>query len=68
MHALAACNTSPAPPPPAGKYPQRGCLRDLHVPLEAPAEVAQLVAACLQEDPARRPTARQLVQTLMALQ
>lgn len=51
-----------------GKYPSRGCLRDLHVPLEAPAEVAQLVAACLQEDPALRPTARQLVQTLMALQ
>ncbi len=52
----------------AGAYPSRGCLRDLHVPLEAPAEVAALVAACLQEDPAQRPTARQLVQSLMALQ
>ncbi|PRW57781.1 serine threonine- kinase [Chlorella sorokiniana] len=51
-----------------GKYPSRGCLRDIHVPLEAPAEVAALVAACLQEDPARRPTARQLVQALMDLQ
>lgn len=31
--------------------------RDIQVPQEAPAEVAQLINDCLQPNPARRPTA-----------
>ena len=41
--------------------PPGRALRELEVPEEAPQEVADLVARCLEEDPARRPTALELV-------
>lgn len=37
-----------------------GSCRDIQVPQEAPAEVAQLINDCLQPNPALRPTAAQL--------
>lgn len=43
-------------------------MRDPRVPEECPQEVTALMAACLQEDPAARPTARQLVELLTRLQ
>lgn len=43
-------------------------MREPQVPLECPLEVAQLMAACLQEDPTARPTARQIVELLTQLQ
>lgn len=52
----------------AGLYPTRGDMREPQVPLECPLEVAQLMAACLQEDPTARPTARQIVELLTQLQ
>lgn len=38
------------------------------LPEECPPEVAALMAACLQEEPAQRPTAAQLVERLRELQ
>ena len=43
-------------------------MRELRVPAECPQPVADLVAACLSEDPAQRPTAHDLVRRLTDLQ
>jgi serine/threonine protein kinase len=68
---LAACTPTPAPlrllTLPAGECPRRGSMRDLRVPEECPQAVADLVAACLQEEAAARPTARLLLERLTAL-
>ncbi|KAL4457658.1 hypothetical protein ABPG75_012523 [Micractinium tetrahymenae] len=48
-------------------YPARGSMRE-PLPEECPPEAAALMAACLQEDPALRPTAAQLVERLTQLQ
>jgi serine/threonine protein kinase len=50
-----------------GECPRRGSMRDLRVPEECPQAVADLVAACLQEEAAARPTARLLLERLTAL-
>ena len=42
-------------------------MRPLRVPEEAPQEVADLVQACLSEDPEDRPTATELVHCLSKL-
>lgn len=55
-------------PPLAGQYPVRGGLRELRVPEECPQAVADLIAACLSEDAAQRPSARELVKRLTELQ
>ena len=44
-----------------GEAPPGRALRDIEVPGEAPQEVADLVARCMDEDPERRPTALELV-------
>jgi serine/threonine protein kinase len=49
-----------------GRVPLRGRMRDLEVPQDCPPEVAALVDRCLDPDPARRPTAQQLVEQLTA--
>ena len=36
------------------------------VPEDCPAEVAHLIAACLQDEPAKRPTAVQVVEVLLS--
>lgn len=52
----------------AGEYPNRGALRALCVPEECPQEVADLFLECIDEEPASRPTAKELVQRLTELQ
>lgn len=44
----------------AREAPQSRCLRPLSVPDEAPPAVAALIEACLDEDPAARPSAAEL--------
>ncbi|KAK9839800.1 hypothetical protein WJX81_002595 [Elliptochloris bilobata] len=44
--------------------PLRGQLRDLRVPEEAPAEVAALMAECLDQNPKARPSAREIFERL----
>ncbi|GAB4822983.1 hypothetical protein N2152v2_010029 [Parachlorella kessleri] len=48
------------------EVPQRGRLRDPDVPQECPQAVADAIQACMQRDPAQRPTALQLYQLLIA--
>ena len=43
------------PPPPSRR------LRPLEVPEESPAEVAEIIDRCLEEEPRKRPTARELL-------
>ena len=50
-----------------GEQPERGRMRAIHVPEEAPAEVTALVARCLAVDPSARPSALELMQALQAL-
>ncbi|KAL4458216.1 hypothetical protein ABPG75_013081 [Micractinium tetrahymenae] len=50
-----------------GMHPRRGQLSPLRVPEDCPAEVAALQAACIHPDPARRPSAAELVSLLMGL-
>ncbi|GAB4821409.1 hypothetical protein N2152v2_008455 [Parachlorella kessleri] len=49
-----------------GETPRRGRLRDPLVPQECPQEVADAIRACMQANPALRPTARQLYALLSA--
>lgn len=51
----------------SGTAPEGRKLRSLHVPEECPESVADLVAACLSEDPQLRPSARQLVERLSSI-
>ncbi|GAB4821550.1 hypothetical protein N2152v2_008596 [Parachlorella kessleri] len=44
----------------------RGLCLSPRVPEQCPAEVANLIAACLQDDPAVRPTAVQVVEVLLS--
>ncbi|KAK9804823.1 hypothetical protein WJX72_007321 [[Myrmecia] bisecta] len=44
--------------------PKRGNLRDVKVPEECPASIAALLDACLDVDPARRPTAKQVFECI----
>ncbi|GAB4821542.1 hypothetical protein N2152v2_008588 [Parachlorella kessleri] len=44
----------------------RGLCRTPRVPEDCPADVAQLIAACLESDPGRRPTAAQVVEVLLS--
>ncbi|GAB4821549.1 hypothetical protein N2152v2_008595 [Parachlorella kessleri] len=44
----------------------RGLCLSPRVPEDCPAEVAQLIAACLQDDPAERPSAVQVVEVLLS--
>ncbi|GAB4821545.1 hypothetical protein N2152v2_008591 [Parachlorella kessleri] len=44
----------------------RGLCRSPRVPEDCPADVAQLIAACLETDPGRRPSAAQVVQVLLS--
>ena len=46
------------------EQPSRGRMRDLKVPQECPAEIHDLINACLSEDPVNRPTARQTYDVL----
>ncbi|GAB4822994.1 hypothetical protein N2152v2_010040 [Parachlorella kessleri] len=48
------------------EMPQRGRLRDPDVPRECTQAVADAIQACMQRDPAQRPSARQLYQLLQA--
>ncbi|KAK9829556.1 hypothetical protein WJX72_006471 [[Myrmecia] bisecta] len=48
----------------SGEQPQRGKLRDLRVPEECPASIARMIDACLAIDPAQRPTAKELFNTI----
>ncbi|PSC73546.1 Serine threonine-kinase CTR1 [Micractinium conductrix] len=50
-----------------GLRPQRGCIRSPLVPEECPQEVADLVDACLSQDPAERPTATEALRQLGVL-
>ncbi|KAK9829478.1 hypothetical protein WJX72_006103 [[Myrmecia] bisecta] len=43
------------------EIPIRGALRDVRVPEECPASVADIIHACMAQDPAGRPTADQLI-------
>ena len=45
----------------------RGRNRPLRVPEDCPAAVAELVEACTAEDPAARPSAREVVEALTRL-
>ncbi|KAL4443807.1 hypothetical protein ABPG75_011544 [Micractinium tetrahymenae] len=45
--------------------PIRGRMRQLKCPQDCPPEVAALVAACMDPDPAQRPSAQQLVERLL---
>lgn len=51
----------------AGEHPMRGRNRPLRVPEDCPAEVADLYERCTAEDPAQRPTAREVVEQLTRL-
>ncbi|PSC67771.1 Serine threonine-kinase CTR1 [Micractinium conductrix] len=51
-----------------GELPQRGSMREPRVPDECPQEAADLMWDCLKEDPAARPSARQVMERLAALQ
>lgn len=51
-----------------GEGPVRGQMRAPRVPEECPPEIVLLMATCCAEDPARRPTAEQLVALLGAMQ
>ncbi|GAB4821543.1 hypothetical protein N2152v2_008589 [Parachlorella kessleri] len=44
----------------------RGLCRSPRVPEDCPADVAQLIAACLETDPGSRPTAAQVVEVLLS--
>ena len=46
---------------------RRGNWRPVRVPEECPAEVEQLIADCLTEDVERRPSMREVVERLVAL-
>lgn len=48
------------------EQPSRGRMRDLKVPQECPAEINDLINACLSEDPSNRPSARESYDTLKA--
>jgi serine/threonine protein kinase len=50
-----------------GEVPVRGMMRELQVPADCPAAVAQLVAACTAVQPAERPSAVQVAEQLQAL-
>ncbi|GAB4820308.1 hypothetical protein N2152v2_007354 [Parachlorella kessleri] len=51
-----------------GLTPVRGDMRDLRVPEECPAEVADLYRRCTAPEPASRPTAREVVGVLQQLE
>ena len=48
-----------------GERPRRGFLRDIQTPDDAPADVAALAVACMNADPSKRPTAKQVREALM---
>lgn len=48
-----------------GEIPVRGKLRDLDVPKECPEELKNLILECLEMQPARRPTAHELMKRLI---
>eukprot|EP00891_Asterochloris_glomerata_P007287 jgi/Astpho2/7287/Aster-01593 len=50
-----------------GEPPQRGRLRQIWVPQEAPAEVVELWHNCCHKDPEMRPGTREIIATLQAL-
>eukprot|EP00891_Asterochloris_glomerata_P005403 jgi/Astpho2/5403/Aster-x1291 len=50
----------------SGKVPERGRLRDIRAPEEAPLEIVQLVDRCLDRNPALRPDALKVIQTISA--
>jgi len=49
-----------------GESPARGRLRSVRVPEECSEAVADLIAACMEADPADRPSAREIVEMLSA--
>ena len=48
------------------EQPARGRMRELKVPQECPQEIDDLINACLSEDPASRPSAREAYDVLKA--
>ena len=46
------------------EQPARGRMRNLQVPQECPAEINDLINACLSEDPINRPSAREAYDVL----
>ena len=46
------------------EQPSGGGLRDCKVPQECPAEIDQLINACLSQDPDERPTARDICEII----
>lgn len=44
--------------------PMRGYLRDVHAPAECPEDIRALLADCMASDPAKRPSAEELVSIL----
>lgn len=49
----------------SGEKPMRGRLRQISVPEEGPLQAEQLMDACLLDNPADRPTMKEVIERLL---